>query len=76
MMGVGEGGGQKDYCGSEILAKRDFFGSMKSANILFGVTKKQGCFGVSAQISTILLLVWDFFRSRQILKFGFFGYKI
>ena len=65
MMGVGEGGGQKDYCGSEILAKRDFFGSMKSAEILFG-----------AQISTILLLVWDFFRSRQILKFGFFGYKI
>ena len=34
-----ERGDWSDFFGSEILAKRDFFGSMKDTGI-FGVTKK------------------------------------
>ena len=35
MMGRGEGG-PKDFFGSDILAKKDVFGSMKDARIFFG----------------------------------------
>ena len=31
------GGGPSDFFGSEILAKGDFFGSMKDATIFFGL---------------------------------------
>ena len=31
------GGGPKDFFGSDILAKRDFFGSMKDAGIFLGI---------------------------------------
>ena len=37
--GMGGGGGPSDFLGSKILAKSDFFGSMKDAGI-FWVTKK------------------------------------
>ena len=40
MIGVG-GGGPSDFCGSEILAKSYFFGSMKDAGIFLGPKKKQ-----------------------------------
>ena len=33
---TGGGGGPKDFFGSDILAKRDFFGSMKDAGIFLG----------------------------------------
>ena len=36
----GGGGGPKDFSGSGILAKRDFFGSMKDAGIFFGSRKQ------------------------------------
>ena len=35
------GGGPSDFLGSEILAKSDFFGSMKDAGIFLGREKKQ-----------------------------------
>ena len=35
------GGGPSDFCGSEILAKGDFFGSMKDAGIFLGREKKK-----------------------------------
>ena len=40
MTGEGGGGGPSDFLGSEILAKSDFFGSMKDAGI-FWVAKKK-----------------------------------
>ena len=42
--GGGEGGGPKDFFGSEILAKRDFFGSMKDAGIFLGRENNTGIF--------------------------------
>ena len=36
----GGGGGPKDFFGSDILAKKDFFGSMKDADF-FGSWKQQ-----------------------------------
>ena len=36
------GGGPSDFCGSEILAKGDFFGSMKDAGNFLGREKKNG----------------------------------
>ena len=41
MMG---GGGPKDFFGSDILAKRDFFGSMKDAGIFLGRENNTGIF--------------------------------
>ena len=38
------GGGPKDSFGSDILAKRDFFGSMKDAGIFLGRENKRGIF--------------------------------
>ena len=41
-------GGPSDFFGSEILAKCDFFGSMKDAGIFFWVAKKaEGFFWVA-----------------------------
>ena len=37
----GEGVGPSDFFGSEILAKSDFFGSMKDAGIFLGRKKEQ-----------------------------------
>ena len=37
----GGGGGLSDYFGSEILAKSDFFVSMKDAGIFFWVAKNR-----------------------------------
>ena len=40
-------GGPSDFCGSEILAKSDIFGSMKDAGIFLGPKKKtEGFFWV------------------------------
>ena len=36
---TGRGGGPSDFLGSEILAKSDFFESMKHAGIFFGPEK-------------------------------------
>ena len=45
MMGGGGGlGGPKDFFGSDILAKRDFFGSMKDAGIFLGRENNTGIF--------------------------------
>ena len=38
------GGGLKDFFGSDILAKRDFFGSMKDAGIFLGRENNTGIF--------------------------------
>ena len=38
------GGGPKDFFGSDILAKRDFFGSMKDAGIFWGRENNAGIF--------------------------------
>ena len=40
----GGGGGPSDFFGSEILAKSDFFGSVKDARIFLGHEKKNGIF--------------------------------
>ena len=40
----GGGGGPKDFFGSDILAKRDFFGSMKDAGIFWGRENNAGIF--------------------------------
>ena len=49
------GGGRGIFWGSEILAKRDFFGSMKDAGFFFGREKTRGSFWVlyfsSAQVN-------------------------
>ena len=42
--GGGGGGGPKDFFGSDILAKRDFFGSMKDARIFWGRKNNTGIF--------------------------------
>ena len=39
-----DGGGPKDFFGSDILAKRDFFGSMKDAGIFWGRENNRGIF--------------------------------
>ena len=44
MMGGGGGGGPKDIFGSDILAERDFFGSMKDAGIFWGRENNTGFF--------------------------------
>ena len=66
----------KDFFGSEIFAKKDFFGSLKGARFFWGYEKIQGFFGVSAQINNIykckLLLVLDFFFWYARRKQGFF----
>ena len=38
------GGGPKDFFGSDILAKRDFLGSMKDAGIFLGRENNTGIF--------------------------------
>ena len=38
------GGGPNDFFGSDILAKRDFFGSMKDAGIFLGRENNRGIF--------------------------------
>ena len=43
-MGGGGGGELSDIFGSEILAKSDFFGSMKDAGIFLGHKRKKGNF--------------------------------
>ena len=44
---MGGGGGLSDFFGSEILAKRDFFGFMKESGIFWGCKKwTKGFFGV------------------------------
>ena len=51
--GVGGGGGRrKDFFGSEILAKKDFFVSMKDTSIFWGHKKHRDffLFLLSAQI--------------------------
>ena len=40
----GVGGGPKDLFGSDILAKRDFFGSMEDAGIFLGRENNTGIF--------------------------------
>ena len=40
----GGGGGPKDFSGSDVLAKRDFFGSMKDAGIFLGHENNRGIF--------------------------------
>ena len=40
----GGGGFAKDFSGSDILAKRDFFGSMKDAGIFWGRENNAGIF--------------------------------
>ena len=40
----GGGGGPKDFFGSDILAKRDFFGSMKDARIFGSRENNAGIF--------------------------------
>ena len=39
-----DGGGPKDFFGFEILAQRDFFGSMKNAGIFGGRENNTGIF--------------------------------
>ena len=41
---TGGGGGLKDFFGFEILAQRDFFGSMKNAGIFGGRENNTGIF--------------------------------
>ena len=41
---TGGGGVPSDFFGSEILAKGDFFGSMKDAGIFWGCEKNGGIF--------------------------------
>ena len=41
---MGVGGCPKDFFGSHILAKRDFFGSMKGAGIFLGRENNGGIF--------------------------------
>ena len=43
-VGRGGGGGSKDFFGSDILAKKDFFGSMKDAGIFLGGENNRGIF--------------------------------
>ena len=51
-------GSPRDFFGSDILVKRDFFGSMKDAGIFLGRENNTGIFlGIVAQINN-LLLVW------------------
>ena len=42
--GGGEGGGPKDFFGADIVAKRDFFESMKDAGIFLGRENNAGIF--------------------------------
>ena len=42
--GGGGGGGPKDFFGSDISAKRDFFRSMKDAGIFWGRETDRGIF--------------------------------
>ena len=42
--GGGGGGGPKDFFGCDILAKRDFLGSMKDAGICLGRVNNTGIF--------------------------------
>ena len=48
-----DGGGPKDFFGSDILAKRDFFGSMKDTGIFCGRENNRGIFlGIVILISS------------------------
>ena len=64
MTGGAGGGGPKDFFGSDILAKRDFFGSMKDAGISLGRETTQGFFRVlyftSAQIKNNISAIYSF----------------
>ena len=44
MTGGRGGGGPKDFFGSDILAKRDFLGSIKDAGIFLGRENNTGIF--------------------------------
>ena len=46
-VGCGGGGRRKDFFGSEILAKKDFFVSMKDTSIFWGHKKHRDFFFVS-----------------------------
>ena len=46
--GEGGGGGPKDFFGSDVLAKRDFLGSMKDAGIFLGRENNTGIFFISS----------------------------
>ena len=57
-------GGPKDFFGSDILAKRDFFGSMKDAGIFWVAKTTEGFFWVlyfsSAQIKNNISAIYSF----------------
>ena len=53
LMTGGGGGGSKDFFGSDILAKKDFFGSMKDAGIFLGGENNRGIFfGIFHQLKS------------------------
>ena len=73
-------GGPSDFFGSEILAKGNFFGSMKDAKIFWGHEKiTEGFFGFAKKelrdflgcVKKVVIFWEDQFRSCD-----FFGYKI
>ena len=49
---LGGGRGSKGYFWSELLAKRDFFGSMKEAGIFWGCKKTGIFFGIVLFVSS------------------------
>ena len=57
-------GGPKDFFGSDILAKRDSFGSVKDAGIFLGRENNTGIFWVlyfsSAQINNNISAIYNF----------------
>ena len=68
----GRGGGPSDFFGSEILAQRDFFGSMKDVSIFLGSEKKQrDFFGLQKKDMGIFLGMLKnivILLGRQVLK--------
>ena len=71
-----DGGGPKDFLGSEILAKRDFFGSMKDAGIFLGRENNTGIFWVlyssSAQINNNISTILVLFLTKTKVEVGMF----
>ena len=77
---MGGGGVRGIFLGSEILAKRDFLGSMKDVGIVMGHKKNTRSFWVStfhqfkSPITQAQFTVGvGFFWVDKILKLGFFG---
>ena len=66
---TGGRGGLSDFLGSEILAKSDFFGSMKGARIFLGGKRKKKIF--LGMLKKTVIFWEDKFSSCN-----FFGYKI